>query len=596
MILVSLSVLFTLGSTQYVTADTTPRLFPAAKQEQYDPQTHSLRTLQRIDQLSFHHHYHHNGVRSLQDDLKEDPVIVAARQRFLDYITNAIPDHANEYSINPQQQTLVPIAEVHLIVMDNTTTNHSRGSSHTMTTPHVPANVDESYQLHIDSTDGSSIVVQAKTVFGIVRALESLAQLLEFGWMDTLPNTKKTDTYPDHVIRNTPIFVADAPTYSYRGLMIDTSRHYLPLSLILENLNVMAMNKLNVLHWHMTDAQSWPFQSTTYPELSTKGAWSFHQIYTHENVRQVIREAYLRGIRVIPEFDLPGHSQVLERSHPELMSQCDERGPNDFSAPLDPTLPIVYDFVENLYQEVATLFPDSFVHIGGDEVNMDCWNHDDKVMKWAKSHGMTKANELLNYFESILTDIASSCNKTPIVWQELINEGVDLPPETIIDVWKGFDTKTIEDATRRNYTVIVSGCWYLDHLGDRWDTYYKCELLNFNGTQVQKDLIMGGHASMWGERVDASNFMERVWPRASAVAEKLWSGSEPQAYRDILSKTVNRRITAFRCLMVLRGVAAAPISPGVCQQDPRFPPSHPGATGEPLMVADRIRHDSLVVE
>lgn len=478
-LLVAILVAQAIGSTK-VNADGSPRLFPAAKQERYDPQNKLVRTIES------------QSLEFLLDDTDDHPVIEAAKHRFLEYL-NQLPDYPEEYPVNPHNQQLVPVKGIKLAVQDKTKVPE-----------HLPAKFDESYQIQVDSiTD--TILVDAETVFGIVRGLESLAQLTEFGWMDK--------TNPAHIIANTPLFIADAPAYSYRGLMIDTARHYQPLDLILHNLDVMAMNKFNVLHWHMTDDQSWPFESKTYPEISQKGAYSNHSIYTHEDIQKVIGTAYLRGIRVIPEFDLPGHSEVVGRSHPDLMSHCNSGGQvlTAFTGPLNPTIPQVYDFVENIYREVTTLFPDDFIHIGGDEVNLDCWKHDVSIQKWAKEHHDMTEKELLNYFESVLTDIVAACDKTPIVWQELLNEGVDLPPGTVIDVWKGFDTKTIQDATKRGYPVLISGCWYLDHLNNKWHDYYNCDPLNFNGTHAQKQLIMGGHASMWGERVDATDFLMRVW-------------------------------------------------------------------------------------
>jgi hexosaminidase len=525
-----------IGLLQLYKSSASPRLFPAAKQERYDPQTHLLRTLVVSPAPSLF-------------DCKDDnnPIIEAAQKRFQLYLQQ-LPTFAEDYPVNPLNQELISIAHIEVVVRDRNATYK-----------HMPASVDESYQIQVDDK-ADKVRVESPSVFGLVRALESLAQLVEFGWMD------HNDAV--FVIRNTPLLVADKPTYSYRGLMIDTARHYLPLDLILSNLDVMAMNKLNVLHWHMTDDQSWPFQSITYPEISEKGAYHpKHSIYSHDDVQKVLDAALMRGIRVIPEFDLPGHSQVLGKSHPELLSQCSPGG--SFAAPLDPTLPGVYQFVENLYKEITTLFPDPFIHVGGDEVNLGCWQNSRNIQTWAKAHGAMTNNQLLNYFESILTDIVAANDKIPIAWQELLNEGVDLPPGTIIDVWKGFDTKTIENATKRSYPVILSGCWYLDHLTDNWLTFYNCEPLNFNGTKAQKDLVMGGHASMWGERVDATNFMERVWPRASAVAERLWSGSAPKSFHDVCSKTVEARLIRFRCFMVLRGVPAAPIDPGTCAQEMR---------------------------
>lgn len=531
-------------TTATAASDSKPRLFPAAKQEQYDAQTLLVRTFQG-ENLKFR--CSNNGSGS------DNKVVMAAMNRFRDFL-KLTPDYPEDYPINPDHLETASLQFVDIHLQENHTTKLYQG-------------FDESYQIHIDS-EGAAAKVEAKTVFGVVRGLESLAQLFEFGWLDPQSST------PLFIIRSTPLFIADAPTYSYRGLMIDTSRHYLPMGLILSNLDVMAMNKFNVLHWHVTDRQSWPFQSETFPELSEKGAYHKNAIYTHKDVQEVIDEGYLRGIRVIPEFDLPGHSQVLDRSHSELMSHCP--GESWASQPLDPTLPEVYDFVEQLYREVTSLFVDQYIHIGGDEVRLDCWSNTKSIQKWAKAHNHMTDKELLNYFESILTDIVASCDKIPIAWQELLNEGVDLPPGTVIDVWKGFDTATIENATKRGYPVLISGCWYLDHLKDTWSDYYHCEPLAFNGTHSQKKLIMGGHASMWGERVDASNFMERVWPRASAVAERLWSGSLPKAYHDMIAGNVEDRIAQFRCFMVLRGVSAAPVGPGSCEHEQPFPPSKDG--------------------
>ena len=149
-------------------------------------------------------------------------------------------------------------------------------------------------------------------MFGAIHALESLSQLLEFGWLDVEGN-------PIFIVRNIPIWVYDYPSHPYRGLLIDTSRHFLPLSLILANLDTMLMNKMNILHWHITDSQSFPYLSKKMPELASKGAYHQQMVYTTKDIQRVIHEAYLRGIRVIPEVDMPGHTQAIAASHPNLM-------------------------------------------------------------------------------------------------------------------------------------------------------------------------------------------------------------------------------------------------------------------------------------
>jgi hexosaminidase len=393
---------------------------------------------------------------------------------------------------------------------------------------------------------------------------------LEFAWLSK-------DGDPIFMIRGIPLLIEDKPSFEFRGLMIDTSRHYLPLNLILKNLDAMAMNKLNVLHWHITDRESFPWQTESYPELAEKGAFHPKRIYTTKDIQTVINEAYLRGIRVIPEVDMPGHTKAIGNSHPELMAHCPE--PMD---PLDPTNPDVFTFVETIYNDLKDLFPDDYVHVGGDEVAFDCWGEDEKISKWMKEHNMNSTVDLYDYFETRLLRIVEKVEKTPIVWQEVFNLNLTIPNNTIVDVWKGFDTQTIEQATNQSLQVILSGCWYLDHLGNDWRKFYECDPRNFTGNV---DLMIGGHASMWGEHVDASNFITRVWPRTSATAERLWTGDVSTGAEE----TINERIYAFRCRMVQQGFAAGPTDKGFCPYE--VPYVHD--PGKPKHCEPKEQYDAL---
>ena len=386
------------------------------------------------------------------------------------------------------------------------------------------------------------------TVFGIIRALETLGQLLEFGWMN--------NSNAVFVVRDLPLSIVDKPAFPYRGLMIDTARHYLPMELILDNLDAMAMNKMNVLHWHISDSQSFPYSSKSLPELAEQGAYHPKRIYTSQDVQTVVQEAYLRGIRVIPEIDMPGHTNAIAASHPEIMSHCP-----DPSEPMNPTVPETYQFISDIYQDLDENFPDEMVHLGGDEVQLSeaCWLTDPSIAKWMENHGMgNRTVELYEYFEIHLLESISGLHKTPIVWQEVFNLNLTIPKNTIIDVWKGFDRYTIQNATNQGHRVILSGCWYLDHLDQTWQKFYECDPLNF--TSANKELMIGGHASMWGEHCDASNFVSRVWPRASSAAERLWHGTKDKKAAD----SVAQRIHNFRCRMLRMGFAAGPTGPGVC--------------------------------
>jgi hexosaminidase len=230
--------------------------------------------------------------------------------------------------------------------------------------------------------------------------------------------------------------------------------------------------------------------------------------------------------------------------------------------PLDATSSAALNFTFNLYRELVGLQADEWIHVGGDEVSLDCWKASMQVRRWLKRHNMSDPVELLDFFESQLLNFVSiSLGKKPIVWQEMFESGIRLPPETVVDVWQSWNDLPVRDRATQEHDVLVSSCWYLDHLDEDWLSFYRCDPRAFNGTIEQKQRIVGGHASMWAEKVDEQNFMSRVWPRASATAEKLWSGESDNATR-----TATARLDRFRCLMVRRGFGASPIQPGSCDQ------------------------------
>jgi hexosaminidase len=465
------------------------------------------------------------------DSSIDNPVIHPAIQRFAESLY-LFPDFKEDYEVNPENEDLFQIKTVEIQIRS---TNFK-----------LYHGVDESYDIQIDNMSQVAIL-RAETVFGGLHALESLSQLLNFGWMEK-------DDEPVYLIRGIPLSIVDEPAYSFRGLMIDTGRHFLPMNLILDTLTTMSMNKMNILHWHLVDEQFFPYQMETYPEISKKGSYHPRRIYTTDDIKLVIDEAYKLGIRVIPEVDLPGHTRVIAKSHPEFMAFCP-----DPASLVDATKEEVYDFVENIYKDLSNLFPDDMVHVGGDEVKLTCWEKSEPISKWMKDHNMTDPVELYEYFETRLLRIVDNFEKTPIVWQEVFNLNLTITPSTIVDVWKGFDVATIEAAAAQNFNVILSGCWYLDHLNNKWQDYYECDPRNFTGNT---DLMIGGHASMWGEHVDASNFVSRTWPRASAAAERLWTGNVTTAQVNI-----KERIHLFRCRMVQQGIAAGPTGPGFCPHE-----------------------------
>ncbi|XP_010168230.1 beta-hexosaminidase subunit beta [Antrostomus carolinensis] len=331
----------------------------------------------------------------------------------------------------------------------------------------------------------------------------------------------------------------------------------------------MAFNKFNVLHWHIVDDQSFPYQSIYFPELSDKGAYSYNHIYTPTDVHLVIEYARLRGIRVIPEFDTPGHTQSWGKGQKNLLTPCyNGEQPTGSFGPVNPILNTTYDFMTRFFKEISSVFPDAYIHLGGDEVNFDCWKSNPEVKEFMKKQGFgTDYAKLESYYIQNILDIVSSYNKGYMVWQEVFDNNAKLKPDTVVQVWMENNyAHELSRVTGAGFTAILAAPWYLDYIsyGQDWKKYYSVEPLNFPGSEKQKDLLIGGEACLWGEFVDATNLTPRLWPRASAVGERLWSSSNVTSLQDAY-----KRLTNHRCRMLRRGIAAEPVFVGYCAHEAR---------------------------
>lgn len=407
--------------------------------------------------------------------------------------------------------------------------------------------MDEKYELIINSNGfQSSGILVSKSVWGILRGLETFSQVI-------IPiNGSK---FGIHVMT-----IVDFPRYTHRGLLIDTSRHYLPLKTILQILEAMAYSKLNVLHWHITDDQSFPFQSIAFPSLSAKGAYDpYLAVYTHTDVKRVIEYARLRGIRVIPEFDTPGHTLSWGKGLTGFLTKCFNPSIGEYG-PVDPTLEQNYSYLETLFREIVNLFPDSYLHLGGDEVEFDCWESNPQIRNFMRYMNIQTYSQLEAYYIYRILNISEHLNAKVLVWQEVYDNNVPLDENTIIHVWKDDYDRELSEITRRGYKALLSSCWYLDHVGSGGDWikfYEECNPFNFSGTPMQKRLVLGGEACMWGESVDETNIQQRIWPRACATAEILWSGYPTLDAAERLEEHV--------CRLKKRGIPAQPPNgPGFC--------------------------------
>ncbi|KAI3901715.1 hypothetical protein MKW98_021879 [Papaver atlanticum] len=419
-------------------------------------------------------------------------------------------------------------------------------------------NVDESYSLFITTENGSSIIqgasIEANTVFGALRGLETFSQLCSFNY-----GTKSVQVY------KAPWYIQDEPKFVFRGLLLDTSRHFLPINVIKQVIESMSYAKLNVLHWHIIDEQSFPLEVPSHPYL-WKGSYTKFERYAVEDAYDIVDFAKMRGINVMAEIDVPGHAESWGRGYPELWPSetCRE--------PLDVTKNFTFDVVSGILADMRKMFPFELFHLGGDEVNTDCWSSTPHVKQWLQEHNMT-TKDAYQYFVLRAQEIAISKNWTPVNWEETYNSFKgNLNPRTVVHNWlgPGVCPKAAADGFRCIYSN--QGVWYLDHLDVPWEDVYKSEPLEGISDGSHKKLVLGGEVCMWGETADSSDVQQTIWPRAAAAAERMWSSRDMTSARN-MSSTVLPRLEYFRCLLNRRGVPAAPVN----NYYARRPPVGPGS-------------------
>jgi hexosaminidase len=416
----------------------------------------------------------------------------------------------------------------------------------------------ENYTLNVGS-DGSAAIV-AQTVYGVYHALQTLSQLIGFDF-----------DQQQYVIRHTPWTIDDAPRFPHRGVMIDSSRHFEPIATIKKVIDTLEMAKFNTLHWHIVDAISFPFQSSTFPLLGAQTSYTPQQRFTPNDVRDVVQYARARGIRVLAELDTPGHSAAMCFAYPEMCPSplCPSTNVNNWA--LDITKNRTYEIIEGLLTEFASLFPEKMTHLGGDEVDFYCWSVHQDIVNWLEGRNLT-FNGGFEYYLKRVQDFMWSTFPDRLVmgWQEIWTHfGTALNKKTIIQQWLPDSISLPLNVTSHGYRLVWSdsSVWYLDHIDVLWQQMYTADPCN--GLPAENcDLILGGETCMWGETVDTSDILQTIWPRAAAVAERLWS---PRHYNDTTAALP--RMLGFRCLLNSRGIPAAPVE----NQAARASPPGPGS-------------------
>ena len=374
---------------------------------------------------------------------------------------------------------------------------------------------DESYRLEISA---SGVKLTAANPLGVLHGLQTFLQLVR-----TTPQGFSVPV----------VTIDDQPRFPWRGLMIDVGRHFMPIPVIERNLNAMEAVKLNVFHWHLSDDQGFRAESEKFPLLQEKGSDGLY--YTQAQIREVIEYARDRGIRVVPEFDMPCHTTSWFVGYPDLASG---KGPYHIArrfgvlnAAMDPTRESTYAFLNTFIGEMTVLFPDRYFHIGGDECNGKEWNANPHIQAFMRAHGLRDNAALQAYFTGRVQKLVAAHHKIMEGWDEVLQPNT--PKDVVIQSWRGQTALAV--AVRQGNRGILSTGYYID-LNQPAAEHYLVDPLGGDAaaslTPQQKARVLGGEATMWSEYVTPENIDSRIWPRTAAIAERYWS---PEQVRDVPS-------------------------------------------------------------
>ncbi|MFZ1976187.1 MAG: family 20 glycosylhydrolase [Candidatus Acidiferrales bacterium] len=367
---------------------------------------------------------------------------------------------------------------------------------------------DESYVLDVSGTGAK---IAAANPLGLMHGMETFLQLVTI--------TPSGFVAPF-------VHIEDAPRFPWRGLTMDVSRHFIYLDTLKRNIDGMAAVKMNVLHLHLSDDQGFRVESKEFPKLQELGSNGLY--YTQAEMRELVEYARDRGIRVLPEFDMPGHSTAWFVGYPGLASgpgpYSIERRWGIFDPAMDPARESTFKFLDKLIGEMAELFPDHYFHIGGDEVNGKQWDANPEIQKFMRAHKLKSDQELQQYFTLEIQKIVSKHHKEMVGWDEILAPG--MPKNIVIQSWRG--QESLAEAARQGYRGLLSSGYYLDGMAPASQHYAVDPMANADAslTLEQQKLILGGEACMWAEFISDENVDSRIWPRAAAVAERLWSAQD----------------------------------------------------------------------
>ncbi|EED13414.1 beta-N-acetylhexosaminidase NagA, putative [Talaromyces stipitatus ATCC 10500] len=469
----------------------------------------------------------------------------------------------------------------------------------------LQAEVDESYTLVLNS-NSSTLEITANTTWGALHAFTTLQQII---------------VWNNGLVIEQPVQIEDSPLYPWRGIMIDTGRNFITVPKIKEQIDGMALSKLNILHWHLDDSQSWPVEMSSYPQM-IKDAYSPSQTFSHGDLKDVIEYARARGVRVVPEVDMPGHSAAgWQQVDPSIVSCAHSWWSNDnwpyhtavepTPGQLDPLNNKTYGVVSKVYNELSGIFTDHFFHVGGDELQTNCYNFSSYVQNYLAADPSRTYNDVTQYWVDHAFPIFKKiANRKLLIWEDLVlndPHAPNVPTEgLLVQSWNN-GLGNINNLTDLGYDVLVSSSdfMYLDcgyggfvtndprynvqsnpdaatglanfnygGNGGSWCAPYKTwqRIYDYdfttNLTDAQAAHIKGAVAPLWSEQVDDTVVSGKMWPRAAALAELVWSGNKDPKTGKKRTTLMTQRILNFREYLVANGVQAAPLVPKYCLQHP----------------------------
>jgi hexosaminidase len=437
------------------------------------------------------------------------------------------------------------------------------------TSNYVQFKVDETLEKEAYVLDVNSkvITITAKGQAGFIYALESIRQLLPVVIESKNVILKQKWQIPS-------LLINDKPRFQWRGLMLDLSRHFFDKNYILATIDRLAMHKMNVLHLHLVDDQGWRIEIKKYPKLTEVGAWRVDQenlswnarlttnpdekgtyggFLTQDELKEIVKYAASKNVEIIPEIEMPAHVSSAIAGYPEL--SCFDQRIGVPSGGLWPITDIycagketTFEFLQNVIDEVITIFPSKYIHIGGDEATKTNWEKCPHCQKRMQENGLKNTHELQSYFVKRMEKYINSKGKKLIGWDEILEGG--LAPDATVMSWRG--TKGGIEATEQGHDVIMtpeSPCYFNFYQGPQneeplaFDAYnplnkvYEFDPVVPTMTPQQAKHVLGGQANLWAEFLSdpsASEYM--IFPRLAALSEVLWSPKESRNWNDFTTR------------------------------------------------------------